>query len=340
MLKRIGSGLLNAAIGTMRALLVISLCALPLAASQNNLFNSTSTTLSGLTAIQNINNGMDSLNTCNSGSSAPANQLSGTPSAGNCWYNTSTGAVQYYDGTNWLTIGYIDATNHIWTPVIGGNAATTVASATTTALCGASGASPTGAYLTISGTTTITGFGSNCVIGQAKVITFSGVLTLTYNASSMIIPGSANITTAAGDTAVVVYLGSSNWKVALYQPIGGGALNGASLTGTNQTLSGGATVTAFSIGTESSGTYTPNCGNGPLQYLTNGGAFTLAVPANDSSCDILSTNNASAGTLSFSVSYVVGVNVGEALDTVNTHKFIIHIERINGTPTYFVKALQ
>ena len=62
-------------------------------------------TLSGLSMVQGFNNALDSLNTCNSGASAPTNQLSGAPSAGNCWYNTATGALQFYDGTSWLTVG-------------------------------------------------------------------------------------------------------------------------------------------------------------------------------------------------------------------------------------------
>lgn len=194
-------------------------------ASQNALLSPTTGTVSGLQLTNNYNNALDSVNTCNSGASAPTNQLSGGPSAGNCWYQTGTGAWSYYDGTNWLTAGYIDAANHVFTPVVGGNAATTVASATTTNLCGSSGASPIGMFLTISGTTTITGFGTNCVVGQMKVLKFSGILTLTYNSGSMILPTAANVTTAVGDIAVAIYLGSGNWQVVIYQPASGAALS-------------------------------------------------------------------------------------------------------------------
>lgn len=309
-------------------------------ASQNSLSSPTTGTVSGLNLTNNYNNALDSVNTCNSGAGAPTNQLSGSPSEGNCWLNTSTGAVQYYDGAQWLTVGYLDTTNHVWTPLIGGGAATTVASAATTNLCGASGAAPQQAYLTISGTTTITGFGSNCTIGQVKVLSFSGALTLTYNATSMILPnGGSNVTTANGDSAVAVYLGGGNWQVVMYSRFTGASLSGASLTAQDQTLSGGANVTAYSIGTESSGTYTVDCGKGPLQYLTDGGAFTLAAPSNDGSCDIYDVNNATAGTITFS-GFTVNSNTGEALDTTNGHKFFIHVERINSVATYTVKALQ
>ena len=207
-----------------RALAVAFAAALAIApafADQSSLYAPTTGSLPGLTMVNDYNSAINAVNTCNSAASAPSNQLSGGPSAGNCWYNTSTGAVQYYDGTAWLTVGYIDATNHIWTPVVGGNAATSVASASTANLCGSSGAAPQGAYLTITGTTTITSFGSNCQVGQVKIVTFSGALTLTYNATSLVVPGAANIATAAGDVAVAVYLGSTNWKIAVYSTASG-----------------------------------------------------------------------------------------------------------------------
>lgn len=65
--------------------------------------------------------------------------------------------------------------------------------------------------ITVTGTTTITGFGT-LTAGIKKVLTFSGALTLTHNATSLILPGAANITTAAGDVAIMRSLGSGNWK--------------------------------------------------------------------------------------------------------------------------------
>jgi hypothetical protein len=74
----------------------------------------------------------------------------------------------------------------------------------------------------ITGTATITGFGNAASTTQPiYFIRFSGVLTLTHNGTSLIIPGSANITTANGDTAIVQYLGSSNWKVLQYTKVSG-----------------------------------------------------------------------------------------------------------------------
>lgn len=54
------------------------------------------------------------------------------------------------------------------------------------------------AFVRITGTTTITSFGAN--YNGPRFIRFAGALTLTHNASSLILPGAANITTVAGDT--------------------------------------------------------------------------------------------------------------------------------------------
>ena len=107
----------------------------------------------------------------------------------------------------------------------------TIASATTTDL-----GTITSHYASITGTTTITSFGvSGTTLASTDFpfyrVAFAGSLTLTYNATSMILPGAANIQTAAGDTADVVYGGGSNWAVIRYNraasPPGAGALAGA-----------------------------------------------------------------------------------------------------------------
>ena len=90
----------------------------------------------------------------------------------------------------------------------------TVASAATTDL-GASDET----ILTVSGTTTITAFGTVSA-GIWKFVTFSGALTLTHNATSLILLGGANRTTVAGDCGLYVSLGSGNWKEYFYSPYG------------------------------------------------------------------------------------------------------------------------
>lgn len=77
-------------------------------------------------------------------------------------------------------------------------------------------ANATGWSVDITGTTTITAFGT-VDAGQVFILTFTGALLLTHNATSLILPGGASFTTAAGDVAVMKSLGSGNWKCINYQ---------------------------------------------------------------------------------------------------------------------------
>jgi hypothetical protein len=67
----------------------------------------------------------------------------------------------------------------------------------------------------ITGTTTIQSFGT-VAAGIWKIIKFEGALTLTHNATSLILPGGANITTADGDIGIFVSEGSGNWRCVTY----------------------------------------------------------------------------------------------------------------------------
>lgn len=96
-----------------------------------------------------------------------------------------------------------------------------IASASTTNL-----ALATGVAVTITGTTTITAFGTVSA-GAIRILTFAGALVLTHNAASLILPGGANITTAAGDTAELLSLGSGNWRVVRYTRADGTAIPAA-----------------------------------------------------------------------------------------------------------------
>lgn len=104
----------------------------------------------------------------------------------------------------------------------------------------------------------------------------------------------------------------------------------------DQTITGGANVTSKSLTT---GNITVDCGARPVQYITNGGAFTITAPSADGNCILLVTNNGSAGAITFS-GFTVGSNTGDALTTTNTNKFAIYITRANGTSFYSIQALQ
>lgn len=85
-----------------------------------------------------------------------------------------------------------------------------IASATTTDIGAA-----TGNYIDVTGVTTITGLGT-IQAGVRRIVNFTGILTLTHNATSLILPTGANITTAVGDVGIFVSLGSGNWKCVSY----------------------------------------------------------------------------------------------------------------------------
>lgn len=116
---------------------------------------------------------------------------------------------------------------------------TDVASATTTDIGAASSDN-----VRITGTTTITGLGT-VAAGVRRNIRFAGSLTFTHNGTSLILPGGANITTAANDTCEAISLGSGNWIVVAYQRAAGVISNVAAGNGASVSISNGtATVSA------------------------------------------------------------------------------------------------
>lgn len=109
-------------------------------------------------------------------------------------------ALVYCDGTD---IAYGN-------PPAATTAEVTVASATTTDILGAASQ-----YVAISGTSTITSLGTGA--NKTRFVRATGAFTLTHNATSLILPGGANIVAASGDTFVAVSDSSSNVRVHHYQ---------------------------------------------------------------------------------------------------------------------------
>ena len=99
-------------------------------------------------------------------------------------------------------------------------------------------------YLIITGTTTITAF-DTVQAGTRRKLKFSGALTLTHNAAKLILPGAANITTAAGDYAEFESEGSGNWRCTSYMPASGTILATAltALLASNAQALGGSDTT-------------------------------------------------------------------------------------------------
>ena len=164
---------------------------------------------------------------------------------------------------NWRCINYMRASGNalLGSPFTGGTLtsslneapAVTLASAATVNI-GAAAANT----ISVTGTTTITAFDALAASAVRRVI-FGGALTLTHNATSLILPGAANIATAAGDVAEFVSLGSGNWRCVGYMRANGNAVGVADRSA----------VTALSI---SSGVVNIDCALGDY--------FTLALTAN------------------------------------------------------------
>lgn len=131
--------------------------------------------------------------------------------------------------------------------------------------------------ISISGTTTITAF-DTIASGAKRVLAFQGALTLTHNATTLILPTGSSISTAAGDVAEFVSLGSGNWRCTGYMRANGQALAGGGgglsyLTEALSTASPNGTINVVSL------TVTGGSTNADLAWAPKGtGAVMLSVP--------------------------------------------------------------
>jgi hypothetical protein len=189
----------------------------------------------------------------------------------------------------------------------------TLASAATTDI----GAQNT-VLLNITGTTTITSFGTN--YNGPRYVRFDGVLTLTHNATTLILPGGANITTAAGDSAIVVPNGTpaNGWRVLGYQKADGTTIAtskiqpiSASVSGNALTISASSLTLDFRSTTLGSGTVTTVTGT-PANLVISSGSTLGTVNAVQSDIVVLAINN--AGTIELAAVNLAG---GTRLDEAN-----------------------
>ena len=72
-------------------------------------------------------------------------------------------------------------------------------------------------HITGSGSISITSFGL-LPAGSRFVLCFDIPVTIVYNATTLIIPGAANIVTAAGDCIMLISEGSGSWRLIGYFP--------------------------------------------------------------------------------------------------------------------------
>jgi hypothetical protein len=188
----------------------------------------------------------------------------GNPNGHVAGYATTGGSPPdlVYDTTDFVyyvctTTG--NAAAAVWTPVTQFGAVASVASASTTDL-----GAQTSHTLSVTGTTTITSFGSSATTANPiYILNFTGALTLTYNGTSMVLPGNASITTAAGDVAIAYYVGSGNWKVLSYSTQSGlPVISPNQVVGTQRGLKASLTSAGTSLAFTADGVVTVTALNG------------------------------------------------------------------------------
>ena len=101
-------------------------------------------------------------------------------------------------------------------------------------------------------------------------------------------------------------------------------------------LTAGFDAAPHDAGTKSAGTYTPDTADGNLQFAVNGGAHTLAPPANNTTLIIQYTNNASAGIITTSGF----TKVDGAFTVTDGDDFLAYISKVNGLSHLNIVAMQ
>ena len=218
---------------------------------------------SGAAVLSELTNALAALGSWFYGATDPA--TSGQAISNLWWADSGNGLVKQRNATNslWTVKGTLLADGTIlWSDSQGAD----IASAATTNL-----GTATGNTVNITGVTTITALGT-ATVGTKRTAKFVASLTLTYSAVSLILPGGANIVTAANDSAEFVSLGGGNWLCINYQRASGQPIAAPYLSLTGGTLTGALNeaqgVSIASAATTSIGTATGN-------FVTITGAVTI-----------------------------------------------------------------
>ena len=108
----------------------------------------------------------------------------------------------------------------------------------------------------VTGTTTITSIATQG-IGSYVTLHVDGALTFTHHSTNLVLPGAANITTAAGDIAVMYEYASADWRCVSYTKASGAAVvaSSAGITLLETLTSSGAATSTLSATAIFDGTY-------------------------------------------------------------------------------------
>jgi hypothetical protein len=156
----------------------------------------------------------------------------------------------------------------------------------------------------ITGTTAITSFGTGA--NKFRVLRFSSALTLTHNATTLILPGSTNIVTAAGDIAIVASDPSGNWRCLQYFRAANGP-DAAALKANNLSDLASPSSARTNLGLGTAAVKNTGTSGDAVPLLTGGAAFAGAVSAQSAAV----TGNVFVGSYGTPASYpLLGVFAG------------------------------
>lgn len=166
-----------------------------------------------------------------------------------------------------------------------------------------------GNYFDITGTTSITSI-ATAGVGTRARLHFDAALTLTHHATDLILPGGANITTAAGDEAEFIEYATGDWRCVSYTRANGVAPVprdiqpiSASVGSNALTISAGALTLDFRSATIGSGAVATVSGT-PANLVVSSGSTLGTVSGQQSRLAVLALNN--AGTLELAVVNLAG----------------------------------
>ena len=142
-----------------------------------------------------------------------------------------------------------------------------------------------GNYFDVTGTTTVTSINATGGAGTLIKLHFDAILILTHHATDLILPGGANITTAAGDEAEFVEYASGDYRCTSYTKADGRALiapTNNAITSTAQAFTEDQTFEAITeTKTTKSASFTPDLSNDGTLYSCSG-TMTITMPSAES----------------------------------------------------------
>jgi len=196
------------------------------------------TTKSGTALAADLNSWRTALHSAHKGATQPTYRV-----AGMMWLDdTATPWIlKIYDGTDWITMGVVNATGNVFGTRF--NIGASIAAAAALPLVS------DGNSFVVTGNTNITSMAAT-TIGNIVTLTFTGTPALVHHATDLILPNGENIQVVAGDVGIFIEYAAGDWRLLSWQPssIGGQITKGTTTpTVVGSTVGGAGTYTQQSI---------------------------------------------------------------------------------------------